>query len=191
MNELKIKHMVCDRCIMAVTGAAREAGLNVDSVSLGSVVLNEEPSGRQREAFAGRLSELGFELAQTPVERVVEGIKNHLIQYLGELEQAEEMQRISEYLSRRLHYNYTYLSKVFSESEGQTIEDYFIRLKIERVKEWLGYGELTLTQMAWKLNYSSVQYLSNQFKKHTGMTVTQYRESLQEHPDRISLDSVG
>ena len=190
MKELKIKHMVCDRCIMAVTGAAREAGLNVDSVTLGSVVLNEEPSGRQLDAFAGKLDELGFELAKTPVERVVEGIKNHLIQYLGELEQAEEMERISEYLSRHLHYNYTYLSKVFSDSEGQTIEDYFIRLKIERVKEWLGYGELTLTQMAWKLNYSSVQYLSNQFKKHTGMTVTQYRESVQDHPDRISLDSV-
>lgn len=183
--------MVCDRCIMAVTSAARDTGLNVDSVALGKLVLNKEPNEDQLARLARKLHELGFELAKTPKEQVLEGIKNTLIQYLDEMEKSEEMPRISEYLIRHLHYNYTYLSKIFSDSEGQTIEDYFIRLKIERVKEWIGYGELTLTQMAWKLNYSSVQYLSNQFKKLTGHTVTEYRESVGKEPDRTSLDSVG
>lgn len=191
MKELKVKHMVCDRCIMAVTGAARDARLNVESVSLGKLILDEEPTEDQMATLAGKLKDLGFELAQTPTEQVVEGIKNVLLQYLEELENSEEMPRISNYLSRHLHYNYTYLSKVFSDSEGKTIEDYFIRLKIERVKEWISYGELTLTQMAWRLNYSSVQYLSNQFKKFTGFTVTEYRDAVGKEPERTSLDSVG
>lgn len=190
MTELNVKHMVCDRCIMAVTGAAHDAGLSVDSVFLGKLVLNQEPTEDQLDTLGRKLHDLGFELAKTPTERVIEGIKNMLIQYLDELEKSEEMPRISEYLSNRLHYNYTYLSKVFSESEGQTIEDYFIRLKIERVKEWISYGELTLTQIAWKLNYSSVQYLSNQFRKLTGLTVTEFRESAGKEWDRSTLDSV-
>jgi AraC-like DNA-binding protein len=100
-----------------------------------------------------------------------------LIHYVQDLEENEEPPKVSAYLSEKLHQNYSSLSSVFSEQEETTIEKYVIYLKIERVKELLSYGEMTLSEIAWKLNYSSVAYLSSQFKQITGMSVTDYKKA--------------
>src|SRR5699024_8440145 len=109
--------------------------------------------------------------------------------YVQNLEGLEETPKLSGYLSEKLHQNYSSLSTVFSESEQTTIEKYLIHLKIERVKEWLSYGELTLSEIAYKLNYSSVAYLSRQFKQITGLSVTDYKKARDSF--RKPLDGVG
>ena len=166
--------MVCDRCIATVQQIFEDVGFEVESIALGKVVINEKVEPEDLKKINEALVDKGFELIQKNGKVLLEQIKIQLIDYLKHLENSEESKKISTFLESNLHYNYSYLSKHFSDNAGITIEKYFINLKIERVKELLTYKELTLSEIAWKLNYSSVQYLSNQFKKTVGMSPTEF-----------------
>jgi YesN/AraC family two-component response regulator len=135
------------------------------------------------------LKKYGFELIRGKNQQLIEQIKTLLIHYVQNLEAADNPENPSDYLAKKLHRDYSSLSTAFPKSEGITIEKYLIHLKIERVKEWLSYGELTLSEIAHKLNYSSVAYLSNQFKQITGMSVTDYKKARDFF--RKPLDGVG
>jgi AraC-like DNA-binding protein len=177
MTTLQIKNMVCDRCITTVRQILKEAGFTVQSVELGKAEIAEEPPSEKLESVSGKLEEQGFELIRDEESILVEKIKACLINYLDHLEEQEDPQNVSEYLAERLHHNYSYLSSHFSSETNTTVEKYLILLKIERVKELLSYRQMTLSEIAWKLNYSSVQYLSRQFKKITGLSVTDYNKA--------------
>ncbi|SHE61225.1 AraC-type DNA-binding protein [Fodinibius roseus] len=184
---LHIKNMVCPRCVMVVRQTLEELGFEVLEVELGQAVVQAgEPVPLDRTEE--KLREYGFELIRGRNRQLVEQIKTLLIRYVQESEQSEESPKLSEYLAGELHQNYSSLSSAFSESQDTTIEKYLIHLKIERVKELLSYGEMTLSEIAYRLNYSSVAYLSNQFKQVTGMSVTDYkkaRDSFRKHLDGI------
>jgi AraC-like DNA-binding protein len=189
MTELKIKNMVCDRCIASVREVLQGLEYEVTAVELGEATVAELPSNVDREKIAEALREKGFELISSNEEALVEDVRAQLIMYLEKLEEGHDPPKVSTYLSEQLHHNYSYLSNKFSSETKTTIEQYLIQLKIERVKELLSYDELTLSEIAWKLNYSSVQYLSNQFKKVTGETVSSFRKHMDEQL-RQSLDSI-
>lgn len=182
--------MVCDRCVMTVREILEKMELDVRSVELGYADVSAEPGQVQLEELQQRLGDKGFELIRETRNKLTEQVRTGLIDYLEMLEERDEVPAVSEYLAGRTHYNYSYLSHTFSQETGTTIEQHLIRLKIERVKELLTYRELTLSEIAWKLNYSSVQYLSNQFKKVTGMTVSQFRAS-NDRQERSALDRIG
>ena len=181
--------MVCDRCIMTVRQVLNDLDYQVDSISLGSADIVEGPTEEERAEISKKLREKGFELIRQGDEVLVEEIKAKLIDYLQFIESDDNPPKLSDYLADQLHYNYSYLSNFFSSQTDSTIEQHFINLKIERVKELLTYDEMTLSEIAWKLNYSSVQYLSNQFKKVTGETVSSFRKHMNAE-SRQSLDSI-
>lgn len=168
--------MVCPRCVMVVRETLEELGFEVRDVELGKAVVEADDS-ISMEKVDERLNEYGFELLKGKNQQLVEQIKTQLLHYVQELEENDEAPKLSDYLSKKLNQNYSSLSSAFSEHEDITIEKYLIHLKIERVKELLSYGELTLSEIAWKLNYSSVAHLSNQFKQITGMSVTDYKKA--------------
>ncbi|WP_228467001.1 AraC family transcriptional regulator [Adhaeribacter swui] len=183
---LHIKNMVCPRCISTVTRVLQEQGLQVNEVQLGYAEVSGHPDLTKIDAA---LQPEGFTLLLDRDRQLVEKIKNTLIDYLQHFETAYQPVTTSVYLAEKLDTDYSYLSKVFSRLEPLTIEKYFILLKIERVKELLSYGQLTLSEIAHQLQYSSVQHLSNQFKKITGQSVSEYKNSLQ--PTRTPLDAIG
>jgi AraC family transcriptional regulator len=182
---LYIKNMVCDRCRMVVRKTMEDLGLHPQRVELGEVDVAEEAAdlGLLRD----RLEAVGFELLEDRRDQTVSRIKRLLFDYLDLQDNART--NVSDYLAEGLNRDYSALSKLFSESEGTTIEQYFIRLKIEKVKEWLTYSEWSLSEIAYKLGYSSVAHLSNQFKKVTGQTPTQFRQSPAQ-ARRVALDQV-
>jgi AraC family transcriptional regulator len=184
---LYIKNMVCNRCILAVKQELEKLTSKPFSVSLGEITLEEPLTEKQTTLFREGLRALGFELLDDRKQKQIEKIKNLLVAKIqnGEL---EEHFSIGEYLGRSLRKEYSTISRLFSEVEGVTIERYFILLKIEKVKEWLAYDELTLSEIAWKLGYSSTAYLSAQFKKMTGLTPSHFSKTGNTH--RKPLDSV-
>lgn len=186
-TEFHIRNMVCPRCVMVVRETLEDLGFNVQEVGLGQAVVEQNDSV-SIENVNERLNEYGFELIRGKNQQLLEQVKTLLIRYVQDLEDSEEAPKLSDYLSGKLHQNYSSLSSAFSESEDITIEKYLIHLKIERVKELLSYGELTLSEIAYKLNYSSVAHLSNQFRQITGMSVTDYkkaRDSFRKPLDKI------
>jgi YesN/AraC family two-component response regulator len=180
--KLYVKNMVCSRCRMVVKNEFEKAGLHPLSVELGEVEINKQPTEAQLKKLDTGLKEYGFELISDKKARMIEKIKNMIVQLVQNSEQNLKI-NLSVYLSEKLHYDYTYLSNLFSEVEGITIEKYFIAQRVEKVKELLMYDELSLSEIADKLGYSSVAYLSNQFKKVTGLTPSFYK-SLKEHKRR-------
>jgi AraC family transcriptional regulator len=172
--KLSIKNMVCPRCIEAVQTIMQETGLPASYVDLGVVELDGKLTPDKLEELREKLDQRGFELIFDRETEISNLVQSTLIQYLHHIENTDNPQRLSDYVSNQTFYNYSYLSKIFSDNKGKTIENYLIQLKIERVKELLSFHKWTLSQIAWKLKYSSVQYLSNQFKKVTGVTVSQY-----------------
>lgn len=175
-QQLNIRNMVCPRCVMVVRETLEDLGFEIIDVELGKAIVEPEES-ISFEKVDERLNEYGFELIRGKNQKLIEQIKTQLIAYVQQLEETEEPPKISDYLADKLHQNYSSLSTIFSENENITIEKYLIHLKIERVKELLSYGELTLSEIAWKLNYSSVAHLSNQFRQITGMSVTDYKKA--------------
>lgn len=165
--------MVCNRCITAVRNELVAAGLDVSSVELGEAEINE-PSPEQLQRLDESLKSLGFELINDRKSRMIEQIKNEIV-YLVHHSDETLNTNLSTWLADKLHYDYTYLSNLFSEVEGTTIEKYYIAQRIEKVKELLVYDELSLSQIADALGYSSTAYLSSQFKKITGLTPTFYK----------------
>jgi len=185
---LFIRNMVCNRCIQVVTEAFEREGIRPLSVKLGEVVLDGHPAPSKMEKVAAALEGAGFEILNSKNGQLIEQIKNLLIQKVQE-GAIEEHFTLSLFLSKALHREYSRLSKLFSEVEGITIEQFFILQKVEKVKEWLVYDELRISEIAWKLGYSSVAHLSAQFKKITGLTPSQLRR--QGADARKPLDRVS
>jgi YesN/AraC family two-component response regulator len=152
---------------------------SVESVELGEVTLASAPTTDQLKSINKKLLELGFELIDDRKKRLIEKIKNEVVQLVHHSGGALKT-NLSTFLADRIHYDYTYLSNLFSEVEGTTIEKYFILQRIEKAKELIVYGELSLTEIADKLGYSSGAYLSSQFKQVTGLTPTFYR-NIKDH----------
>ncbi len=177
-----IKNMVCTRCKMVVRAEFEKTGVIPVSVELGEVETRDEPTIRQMEQLNNALKSLGFELINNKKIRIIEKIKNAIIKLVHESGD-DHKTNLSTYIGTKVNQDYNYLSNLFSEVEGTTIEKYFIAHKIEKVKELLVYDELTLTEIADRLGYSSVAYLSNQFKKLTGFTPS-YFKSLKESKRR-------
>ncbi|HEY0067322.1 MAG TPA: AraC family transcriptional regulator [Flavisolibacter sp.] len=173
--KLFIKNMVCPRCIMSVEQALRENNIRYSHIHLGEVDLLEQPTDSQLSGFSTALQKLGFELLDDQRRQQIEKIRNLLIQKV-QAGNIEEHFGLSKFLTSELHRDYSHLSKLFTEVEGITIEQFFILQKIEKVKEWLAYNQLSTDDIAFRLGYSSVQHLSSQFKKVTGMTPGQFKK---------------
>lgn len=187
--KLYIKNMVCDRCKLAIDNVLHEMDLSPLSVQLGEVDLGDrELSEAEAEGFRQRIEALGFELINDRKSRLIESIKKYIIALVREQDLLEKL-KLSEYLAKQLHHDYTYLSHLFSSVEGMTIEQYFIHQKIERAKELLVYDELSLTEIAYQLGYSSPAHLSGQFRKVTGMSPSQFRK-LRDAGQRQALDKL-
>jgi len=174
-TRLYIKNMVCGRCIKAVTTVLCQLKIPHESVLLGEVELKSEVRDDLKQQLATQLAVEGFELIDDKKTRMIEKIKNLIIQRINDgLDDTKD--NLSDYLVAHLHLDYPYLSNLFSSVEGITIEKYFIAQKIEKAKELLVYDELSLSQIAFQLGYSSVQHLSNQFKKQTGLTPSHFKQ---------------
>ncbi|WP_026038908.1 helix-turn-helix domain-containing protein, partial [Myroides injenensis] len=169
-----IKNMVCARCKMAVETVFKELGFHPTTIELGEVTIEEDISQEQMHSIEVKLLALGFELLDDKKSKTVTKIKSVLIELVQE-KNAKLDTNLSSYLSEHLKQDYNTLSNLFSQLESTTIEQYFILLKIERVKELLVYDEISLKEIAYLLNYSSVAHLSKQFKKVTGLTPTHFK----------------
>lgn len=191
MTTLYIKNMVCNRCIMVVRQELETLGLHPETVSLGEVALREdELTHAQQQNIDAALIRLGFERIDDRKARLIESIKNKVIQEIHHTEKVRLKVNWSRLLSDELHYEYNYLSNLFSGVEGITLEQYIIRQKIEKAKELLFYDELSLSEIADRLGYSSVAHLSGQFKKITGLTPSELKKSRQGERRR-SIDSIS
>ncbi|HYG51929.1 MAG TPA: AraC family transcriptional regulator [Flavobacteriales bacterium] len=177
--KLFIKNMVCSRCRMAVRNELEKAGIPFSAVELGEVEISGKTTPTQLKQLEKGLNELGFELIDDKKSRIIEKIKNHVIQLVHHSDTLLKT-NLSDYLADKLHYDYTYLSNLFSAIENTTIEKYYITQRIEKIKELLVYDEMSLSEIADKLGYSSGAYLSAQFKKVTGLTPSHYK-ALKEH----------
>lgn len=180
--------MVSNRCKLAVKAELTKLRLHFIVVDLGEVEIMENLSMKQKEQLKLGLLQLGFELMDDKKAVLIEKIKNviiHMIHYSDEIIKTN----FSDFLSEKLKFNYTYLSNLFSEVQGTTIEQFIICHKIERIKELINYGDLNISQIAWKMNYSSVAHLSNQFKKITGLSPSHFKQL--KHKGRNSLEDIG
>lgn len=186
-NALHIKNMVCNRCIMAVKSQLESLGLQPESVELGIAILPEKVTDKVYQTVKDALEPLGFELIDDKKSQMTELIKNAIIELVHYHDNKLKV-NLSDYLASRFHRDYSTLSKFFSEATNTTIEKYLIAQKIERVKELLVYGELSLNEIADKLNYSSTAYLSSQFKNVTGLTPSHFKKMKENK--RKSLDEV-
>jgi AraC family transcriptional regulator len=191
MNSLFIKNMVCQRCVAAVKLEFEKLGLHPTQVTLGEVTLESEIEEKVQAELKNNLTALGFELIDDKKGRLIESIKNLVIQKIHHAERVDLKLNWSDILSDTLRYDYNYLSTLFSSVEGVTLEHYIINQKIERVKELLFYDELTLSEIADRLGYSSVAHLSGQFKKITGLTPSKLKKSRTPASQRRPLDSIG
>lgn len=172
--KLYIKNMVCQRCQIAVKYELEKLGLHHTKVELGETEIMEDLSTEQWDVLSDSMKNIGLELLDDKKNILVERIKTLIIQ-LVHFNDEQIKTNLSDYLSEKLNHNYTYLSNLFSEVKGTTIEKFYLLNKIERAKELLVYDELNLTEIAWKLHYSSVAHLSNQFKKLTGLTPSHFK----------------
>lgn len=172
--KLYIKNMVCPRCIMAVENILNHLNISALDIRLGEVVLKEDINKEQTSVLRKELGRLGFELLDNNQQQLIEQIKAIVIRQVHYTD--EQNLNISNILVSELHRDYSYLSKLFSTTEGITIEHFVILQKIERVKELLTYDQQTLSEIADELSYSSVAHLSAQFKKVTGLTPTQFKQ---------------
>lgn len=176
---------------MVVNQELSKLGFEPDQVVLGEVVLKEELlTDADLKRIDSALEAVGFERIDDRKGRLVEAIKNKVIRMIQNPSEKERKQNWSDVLAEELHYDYNYLSNLFSSMEGITLEQYIIRQKIERAKELLLYDELTLSQIAIDLGYSSVAHLSAQFKKVTGLTPSELKKSRERHETRKPLDEV-
>lgn len=179
--------MVCGRCKTAVQGILNDLHVSYTSIELGEVQLNKILPPPQKEALAIRLKALGFELLESEKYALVSTLKSLIVQQLHHSSEPLKI-NFSAYLAKETNHEYTYLSRLFSTTEGITIERFIAKQKVERIKEQLFYKEKTLSQIAFEMGYSSVAYLSSQFKKETGMTPTEFKKL--KHPNLTSLDQI-
>lgn len=179
--------MVCIRCKMVVKDELAKLGLHYTVVDLGEVEILETISKEQHDQFSAALLRSGLELMDDKKSVLIQKIKNVIIELIHYSEEPLAI-KFSEYLSQKLNHDYTYLANLFSEVQGITIEKFLIAHRIERVKELLVYDELTLTEIAFQMHYSSVAHLSNQFKKVTGLTPSHFKQL--KHKRRNMLEDM-
>jgi AraC-like DNA-binding protein len=180
--------MVSNRCKMAVKETLNKLGLHFVIVDLGEVDIMENISNEQRELLKMALFKTGLELMDDKRGILVEKIKNAIIEMIHHSDELIKV-NISDFLSEKLNHDYTYMSNLFSEVQGSTIEQFIIAHKVERIKELIIYNELNMTEIAWKMNYSSVAHLSNQFKKVTGLSPSHFKQLKEKK--RIPLEEVA
>jgi AraC-like DNA-binding protein len=184
--EVFVKNMVCPRCIKVVSDELTANGFKLGNVELGKVeILNGTVDFGK---LASILQKNGFELLEEKSAKLINEIKTFLIQYIRQGNLSEQKLKLSAMLEEKFRRDYSYMSHLFSQIENSTIEKYIIALKVELIKEWLAYNELTLSQMAWELGYSSVAHLSSQFKQVTGFSPTEFK-NLKNHT-RKGLDEI-
>jgi AraC family transcriptional regulator len=188
-TSLLVKNMVCHRCKLAVEDILQSEKIPFQKVSFGEIHFSAEPLQDQKDRLTEKLNKIGFEIIDNYTGGLIEKIKQLVIKRArNEVDETENKIKLSNYLSEKVNHEYTYLSSLFSSVEGRTIENYFIEQRIEKAKELLIYGQLTLSQIAFDLEYSSVAHLSTQFKKITGLTPTYFKEIGREK--RKSLDKI-
>ena len=180
--------MVSERCKMAVKEELKKLGLHFIVVDLGEVEIMENISEEQREQVKIALHNSGLELMDDKRAVLIEKIKNVIIEMVHHTDEVIKT-NFSNFLSEKLNHDYTYLSNLFSEVQGTTIEQFVISHKIERIKELIIYGELNITEIAWKMNYSSVAHLSNQFKKVTGLSPSHFKQLKDKR--RSPIEEIG
>jgi AraC-like DNA-binding protein len=173
--KLYIKNMVCIRCQLVVKSELEKLGLNYVYVKIGEANIKESITSEQIEKLDKALRKSGLELMDNKKSILVEKIKAAIIELVHYTEDQIKV-NLSDYLSEELNYDYTYLANLFSEVKGTTIEKFYLNHKIEKVKELIIYDELNLSEIAYKMHYSSVAHLSNQFKKFTGLTPSHFKE---------------
>ena len=179
--------MVCNRCILVVQNELDKLGIEATNIKLGEIILEKDLTTTEREALENVLDHLGFQVIDDKKSRMIEKIKNVIIDLVHHQDN-DAKTNLSDVLSDALHHDYNYLSNLFSDIEGTTIEKYFIAQKVEKIKELLVYDELSLSEIADRMNYSSVAYLSNQFKKVTGLTPSHFKQIREDK--RKPLDKV-
>ena len=179
--------MVCIRCKMVVKSELEKLGLQYTTVELGEAVIKENLSAEQMDLLAIGLKKAGLELMDDKKSILVEKIKAVIIELVHYNEEQLKI-NLSDYLSEKLGHNYTYLANLFSDVKGTTIEQFYLAHKIEKVKELLVYDELNLTEIAYRMHYSSVAHLSNQFKKMTGLTPSHFKNL--KHKRRSTLENM-
>jgi AraC family transcriptional regulator len=174
---LFVKNMVCDRCISSVRQQLERLDFSVKEIVLGSVEIEPEPSPQQIQDISSALEILGFELLDKQKTQLIEKIKNQVIELVHYSDLNSFRTSLLIVIAERLQKDYSYLSRLFSDAEGITIEKYIIQQKIEKVKALLEYDEYNLNEIAYKMGYSSSAHLSTQFKAVTGFTPSKYKSS--------------
>jgi len=187
-KKLLIKNMVCQRCVTAVETELKKLNLKPISVVLGEAILEGNPNEEVLNQLNQNLMKIGFELIGDKKSELIEKIKTEIIQLIHYQKEVDDHVNYSLHLSKALGYDYAYLSNLFSAVMDTTIEKYIIQQRIEKVKELLVYDELNLSQIAWQTGYSSVQHLSNQFKKVVGLSPSVYKK--RHLNNRKGLDQV-
>jgi len=181
--------MVCDRCNLAIASLLEEMDIMPISIELGKVDFGERTLTKDIiDELESKLLKLGFELLDDKKSQLIDKIKTAIIEIVHRQETLQKT-KLSDYLKSQINYDYNHISHIFSSLEGITIEQYFINQKIEKAKELLVYGEITATEIAYQLGYSSLAHLSGQFKKNTGMTPSQFKK-LNDAQLRKPLDKV-
>jgi len=193
VHRIYIKNMVCDRCIRVVKEELEHIGLDVRRVALGEVEVGDRLNDTMVEKIKNVLHHNGFELIEDKNARIIESIKTSIIHLVHHNHDAEPLKmKYSEYISKKVGKEYHSLSVLFSSVENITIEQYIIKQKIERVKELIKYDDRSFSEIAYMMNYSSVQHLSNQFKSVTGFTPGEFKKlsPAHHHHNRQPLDKV-
>lgn len=185
-----VKNMVCDRCIRIVREDFERLGYDVRSIRLGEVVAAQRDDAAGNEAVRAQLQADGFELLDDQRARLVEEVRTAVLRLVRDATAVREKgMKHSEWIERETGHEYATLSALFSATQGITIERYIILQRIERAKELLTYGEMTVSEIAWNLGFSSTAHLSAQFRSVTGISPTRYRA--QHGHERVALDKVG
>lgn len=174
---LMIRNMVSNCCVILLRERLEAAGIIVNQVQLGQVAIAYQPANHNHDSVAELVSEIGLDIIEGREMVMVEKTKQAVIELIHHMNNVDSVVRKSDYLVEKLGYSYQYLSKTFSAHEPVTLERYIILQKIERIKQLIDNDEFTLSEIAFMMDYSSVQYLSNQFHKTTGMTVSEYKAS--------------
>lgn len=180
--------MVCGRCTMAVRQLMENLNFQVSDLTLGTAQIHPEPDGQQLENIAASLKMLGFELIDKEKDQLVERIKNVIIELVHHSDLANLEQSIASIIAGRINRDYTFLSRLFSDSEALTIEKFIIHQKIEKVKELIGYGEMNINEISVKMGYSSSAHLSTQFKAITGLSPSKFKSA--GSPGRTPIDKI-
>jgi AraC-like DNA-binding protein len=174
-NKLLIKNMVCQRCVLTVENIFNDLRIPFHKISLGEVDLQEKLTDNELKKIDQELNRVGFELIERRVNKIIEDIKKAVMEYLNLGMEGENL-KLSAFIVKKIPFDYSYLSDLFSTIEGKTIEQFFILSRIEKVKELLVYDQLSLTEISYQTGFSSVHHLSAQFKKVTGLTPSHFKK---------------